>query len=257
MAKTLTGRGLRHAGGDHVEEQVHVAADQRGQRLGRALERHVQDVDAGALLEQFAGQVRRGAGAEGGEGQLARVLLGVVDQIPGAGEGPLGAGQQHQRADAHHADRREAVRVIGQFLVQVAVGDQRRVGRHQYGSRQAPRATKAAPMEVPAPALFSTIMGWPRSMRSASTRVNIGGAARRERRDHLDRTRRIGVGLRAQRGRAEQGGGKQFDASANHVFPMKSVGRILVARPGRPDAPWAGALRMACQISRAVLNFAY
>ena len=219
----LAGRGLRHPGGDHVEEQVHVAADQRGQRLGRALERHVQDVDAGALLEQLAGQVRRGAGAEGGEGQLARVLLGVVDQIPGAGEGPLGAGQQHQRADAHHADRREAVRVIGQFLVQVAVGDQRRVGRHQYGVAVGRLARHEGRADGGAGAgLVLDDHGLARSpaMRSASTRVNTSVAPpARERRDHLDRTRRIGVGLRAQRGRAEQGGGKQFDASANHVFP--------------------------------------
>ncbi|KAG0755916.1 hypothetical protein G6F22_020456 [Rhizopus arrhizus] len=51
---------------------------------------------------------------------------------------------------------------------------------------------------------------------------HIGGAAGREGRDDLDRPGRIRVGLRAQCGGAKQYGGQQFDARANHVFPLES-----------------------------------
>jgi hypothetical protein len=47
--------------GSVIEEHVDLPAAQVGDRRRRAAIRHVEDIDAGRLLEQFAGQVRAGA----------------------------------------------------------------------------------------------------------------------------------------------------------------------------------------------------
>ncbi|MNT21465.1 hypothetical protein D3C72_1568050 [compost metagenome] len=209
----------------------------------------MQDVDAGAFLEQFAGQVRRGAGAERGEGQLARILLGISHDVLGAVERPLGAGQQDQRAHAHHADARETVRIVRQFLIEVAVGDQRRVRGHQdrVAIRRFARHERGADGRARAGLVLddhglAQVLG---HALGQDARQHIRGAARREGRDHLDRPGRKGVGLGTQRGGAEHQGGEQFEAGANHVFPLKSHGREWIAGPGLAGVRCVSPRRLA------------
>ncbi|MNT35559.1 hypothetical protein D3C72_1715910 [compost metagenome] len=150
--------------------------------------------------------MRRGAGAEGGKRQLARVLLGIGHHVLRAVEGLLGAGQQHQGADAHHADTREAVRIVRQVLVQIAVRDECGVGGHQDGvavrllARHIGRANGRAGARL----VFHD-HGLAQGLGHAFSQdagQHIGGATGREGRDDLDGSGRIGLGLRAQRGRA-------------------------------------------------------
>src|SRR4029450_8354967 len=67
--------------GNRVEQYVDLLAEDRGDRLGRGAERHVQDVDVGGLPEQLAGEMLRGAEAGAGEGELAGIGFGGGDQL--------------------------------------------------------------------------------------------------------------------------------------------------------------------------------
>jgi hypothetical protein len=113
------------SGNDHLDlARRHVA-----QRLRARLVGHALDLDVGQLIEHLARQALRGAGL--GVVELARVLLGVVDQ--------LGHGLHrqvvvhHQRVDASDTahDRREILLgIVGKLLEQRAVGGIGRVGAH-------------------------------------------------------------------------------------------------------------------------------
>ena len=60
---------------------LHLSAEEIGQRRPGAAIRHVQHVDAGHHLEQLAGHVDRGSDAAGREVDLARIGLGVGDEL--------------------------------------------------------------------------------------------------------------------------------------------------------------------------------
>ena len=64
---------------DVLQRHRHAAADHVGE--DRAAIGHVDDVDAGQALEQFAGDVLRRADAGRGVGQLAGLRLGERDQL--------------------------------------------------------------------------------------------------------------------------------------------------------------------------------
>ena len=83
--------GERH----RIDDEIHLSSEQRGHGVGRALERHVQDVDAGALLEHLAVELGDAAQAGGAEAQLAGLLFRQRDEVAHA---------LHRRVLGHHRD---------------------------------------------------------------------------------------------------------------------------------------------------------
>ena len=72
-------------------EHRDLPADQVGDALADALVGHVHDVEtAGAQLEQLAREVGDRAVASRAIGQLARIGLGVIDQLPSVRTGSAG-----------------------------------------------------------------------------------------------------------------------------------------------------------------------
>ena len=124
--------------GLHVRDVVdlvhhlHGVGQQVVERVGAAAIGHVQDVDAGAVLQHLEPQVRRGAEPRRTVGQLAGVGLGVVDHLL---EGLGTDGGMHREAGdeiADARDRHEAVGVVRR-LAHVRQHGERRVGAHQEG----------------------------------------------------------------------------------------------------------------------------
>ena len=68
-------------GGVVGEHDLHLSAEQIGQRGRRAAIGHVHHVDAGHHLEQLAGHVREPADAGRRHVDLARIGLGVGDEL--------------------------------------------------------------------------------------------------------------------------------------------------------------------------------
>ena len=71
----------RQQDGDALEGEVHGVAQHRGHRFAAAAVGHADDVDAGARLEQFGGEMRQAARAGVGVVELARIGLGVVEEF--------------------------------------------------------------------------------------------------------------------------------------------------------------------------------
>ena len=111
---------------------LHGVGQQVVERIGAAAVGHVQDVDAGAVLQHLEPQVRGGAQAGRPVGQLARIGLGVVDHLL-EGLGP-DRGMHREAGDeiADAGDRQEAVGVVRR-LAHVRQHGERRVGAHQEG----------------------------------------------------------------------------------------------------------------------------
>ena len=77
-----------------------AAGEQIGLRLQFAVVRHMEQVDAGHHLEQLAGNMGEVAGAVRGHVDLARIGLGISDE--------LGDGLRRERRRHHHDERRRA-----------------------------------------------------------------------------------------------------------------------------------------------------
>ena len=108
----LAGLHQRCGAGDRREDDMDLAAEQVGDRGRRALVRHCRELDAGHVLEQFAGQMRRGARAIGAVGQLVRLRLGHRDQVGDRFD-------RGRRIDHHQVERARDQRHRGEILVRV------------------------------------------------------------------------------------------------------------------------------------------
>ena len=75
------GCDLRHCAGKVVKHEVDLSRHDRVEGRRQALERNMQQADAGLLREQFHRQLRRAAVSGGRIGQLARIGLGVSDKL--------------------------------------------------------------------------------------------------------------------------------------------------------------------------------
>ncbi len=127
---------LRHGRGQVVEHHVHVAAHHVQQGRTRAAVGHVQHVGAGHALEQFAREVDGGAVAAGGHVELARMGLGVADEVLHARDALrarlLGIDFHHVRHRGHQRDRHEVLDgVVGQLAVERAVDAVGAHGAHE------------------------------------------------------------------------------------------------------------------------------
>ena len=64
-----------------IDGHLHVAAQQRDHHVGRAAERHDDDVDAGHRLEQFGGEILRAADIDGADIERAGFFLRGFEEI--------------------------------------------------------------------------------------------------------------------------------------------------------------------------------
>jgi hypothetical protein len=188
---------------------------------------NVQQVDSRLQLERLAGDVLDAAHPGGGEAQLARVRLGVSDQLGHILELVLRVMAEHLRRDADQRDRREvvdrieaplgdqqradAVRVDVRELQRVAIG--RRL-RDQVGADGAGGAGLVLDDDR-----LSEALG---QLGGHEARHRIGSAPRREAHEDLDRLRRPFLLREGDRGRdAGQGeGGHESSAflAGFHLF---------------------------------------
>ena len=116
---------MRQRGQDIGKHHRDLPAEQVIERRAGSAIGNVLDIGACHLIEQNAGQVRRGAVARRGIAQLARVCAGVRDQRLQIGRRHCGVHRQHigQVADPH--DRREALlRIVGLVRVKADVDRQ-------------------------------------------------------------------------------------------------------------------------------------
>ena len=183
---------------------LHGVGQQIVERVGAAAIGHVQDVDAGPILEHLDAQVGGGAEARRAVGELAGVRLGVVDHLlEGLGaDGGMDDEPADEVADARH--RHEALDGVVGRLAQVRQDVERRVGRQQEGVAVGRRlggglgadhaAGTAAVLddELLAEGLAQLFRPGPADQ--------VGGAARRIGQDELDGL--VGPALRLGRGRS-------------------------------------------------------
>ena len=194
---------------DRVEHDRHVAAEHVVQGRRVALVRDVGQFDACQVLEQFARQMRAGAGTAGGVGVLARVRLQQRDQFLDTVGGKRRLRDEDQRDVAHVNDRRQvALEVVRQFADQVLVGREHRVAHQQrvsvgglgdeVGTDQRARAGLVLDHDALVPLLLQLLRD--------RAREQVDAAAGRHRRDDLDRlgrpVLRMGKAARQQQRRA-------------------------------------------------------
>lgn len=122
MCGSADGRGVE--GGDTAAEHVL-------QRRGAALVGHVHGVDPGDVVQQFAGQVRGGAGAGGGEVQLAGLALGLGDELAERFHAGAGGHHEHVREGHAHGDGGQVLQRVVAHLHHVGRDAQRAHGAEQ------------------------------------------------------------------------------------------------------------------------------
>jgi hypothetical protein len=192
----------------------HVLHRRRAAAIG-----HVQDVDAGHLFEQLAGEMLRGAVAGRGVAELARVLLRVVDDLRHGAQGDVLADHQHvvdagDVGDRHEVlvdvdrqllpghDGRDAERGHGGQQDRLAVG--RRLGHGLVGDEAAGAGL----------GLDDHLLADDRPGRVGEQAAQqVGGAAGREAAEDA----RVALELRA--GRPAQGHGSRCAGGAGHHCP--------------------------------------
>jgi hypothetical protein len=84
-----------------------VAGNGRRRRRRSALERHVQQIDAGALLQYLHRQMVLAAVAAGSVRQRRRGAAGVLDEFLEALDRQGGIDREHELIRRHGRDRRE------------------------------------------------------------------------------------------------------------------------------------------------------
>ena len=174
---------------------------------------HVNHVDAGHHLEQLARHVRWRAGAGRGHADLARIGLGVGDEL-GDRFGrkrwvrrPSPAGNRSSPATGA-ISRNEVERKRCRYSVAlIARGCRNEQQRVAVGGELTTAWMEILPL---APGLFSTTTGWPSRSDNHwrhDPRDDVGPAARAEIHDPAQRPRRIGLRAGARRQR-DKGGGR-------------------------------------------------
>ena len=159
---------------------VDLLADEGGQRRPAAAIRHVQELDAGGLLEHLERHVRRAVVAGRAERDLAGPLLGVGDEIGDRLPRRVGCARRARRdrpARARSARTgRARRRACGRRAARPPAGTSSTTAPSGACGRRARRAPPTAlPSMPPAPERLSTTTDLPRIFSSASA---TGRAAR-------------------------------------------------------------------------------
>ena len=190
---------LRHQP-DADDHHLDVAADEIGDRGGRAAIMHGRELGPGHAFQQDDVEVAARPDAEGSVVEFARPLLGEVDEVAERAHRQRRVHDQGLRADAQAGDRDEIIdRIVGELAVGVGRGHERRIGRDQQGVTVGcgsgdvfgAHLTGAAARlvfdhDLLAPALRQPL--------AESARDHVGDAAGRE--WHDDTNRLAGIGLR-------------------------------------------------------------
>ena len=116
-------------------------AKEVGHRRPAALVRDMEHVDAGALLEELAGEMSRAAHTRRPIGELARLLLGQCHEfVERLGRHARMHDQHVGKHDAHRDRRDVALRIVGEVLHEVRRdghrADRGEVNRVAVGRRQ-------------------------------------------------------------------------------------------------------------------------
>ena len=199
----LDGAGLQGARkpGIGFEHERDASAHHVGEHLrGAAGIGDHQQLDAGAALQQFAGQVGEAAGSVGAVGELARPFLGDRDQLRQRRHAERRRGRDEHRRAAEIADRHQIARLereIGCGAGKRHEGGDRRdrqrvaVGRGRCRGTRCDRA--ARPRLIDRHDLLAPNLGQPLAHNAQD---HINGAAGRGIRDDPNRTGRIVLRLR-------------------------------------------------------------
>ena len=182
-------------------------ASRSGMRGGGAAERHMDQIDPGVHLEQFAAEMLRRADADRAEGQLVRRILGERDELL---HGLRRQGRRHDHDEGHvgdQIDRREiGDRVVDRIARQVrAHGERGRRDQHEMAVRRRLRHegigddAAAAGLVLDHGGLLEAVLQAGRDL----ARHHVVGAARRERHDDADGL--VGKALRMPAGETRQG----------------------------------------------------
>ena len=118
--------------GEPHRHQVDLPGDGVGRRLRAAAIGHVHDVGAGRELEHLDRDVQRPADAAAAVAQLARVGLGVPDQLGQRLRRHVRIDREHRPRRHHQRDRREVLhRIVAIALLQERQHRRFRGGDHQ------------------------------------------------------------------------------------------------------------------------------
>ena len=146
---------MRHGLDRAREQQIDVAGIEPVQRRGYSPERHMQEIDAGHLLQHLAGKVIAGADAAGAEGVLAWRCFRLGNEVGEIANGVIGAHRHADRYFRDQADRGEvAQRIEGEPGIHRRHHGHRRGGEEEGGAvrrrlhhaTQADRAAGAGPV---------------------------------------------------------------------------------------------------------------
>ena len=183
------GLDVRLRGRDRRRRHVHMAAQQGRDRRSTPLVRYVAPLHARFLGEGFGQQVRDAHRPGAGEGDLAGVLLRMLDQLAQVLPRRAGGDDQHQPTLGQGGDRRERFRRVAHFLVgQRHHDDRARRGAHQ---RVAVRLAGGHEAGADAAARARLVVQDDRLAQELHHPFDEGaqhvvGVARRERNDQLD-----------------------------------------------------------------------
>ena len=124
---------LRLHGLNELDDQLHLTRDQPSERGRRRAIRHVLDVETGKLFHIFGGEMLRGANAGAAEIELARIGLGLRDDLLEV----LGRkARRRYQNEARRSDHRHHLEV-GDRIVAQGLVDRRRdrvcIAHHQRG----------------------------------------------------------------------------------------------------------------------------
>ena len=205
----LPGLDERQRRRGQVEHDLNLSAHEIDQRRCVAAVRHVHQIDAGHHLEQLAGHMQRRADAARAHVDLARIGLGVGDELRNGLRRQLRIHHHHLR-DANDAGDRfrvtqeiEIEMLIKRGVDGVCAGDQKqRVAvcrrlHHRLGRDVGAGARPIIDDELLAEPLRQPFRRQPRH--------GVGGAAGRKTAEDMHRARRIGVGARRARQNGQRG----------------------------------------------------
>ncbi|SOZ17196.1 hypothetical protein CBM2598_U10275 [Cupriavidus taiwanensis] len=199
-AADLAGGYERRRGRQQFEHHVDLPTHEVVHGLGAALVGHVGELDARRLLEELAHHMRRRSRARGAKGQLARICLGVGDQLLEVVKWPARIDRHHARNAAQNHD---GLNVFIRVVLQLRID---RMGRMDADRAQQQRAAvrlrlrNRSGSQVPAHAWLVFHHERPVVLAAETladgSRQNIRGAARNEWSDKSDGTFGDGIASR-------------------------------------------------------------
>ncbi|SOY51133.1 hypothetical protein CBM2587_A230116 [Cupriavidus taiwanensis] len=245
--------GFSHGAPAGFDHDVDMAAQQRRQRIGAALERDEVELDAGLLLQPPHGDLAERTGADGSHVDLAGVGARVSDEVAEAlprracrhGDAIDIAGQADDVGkvlDGVVADRlqvRQAEQRGRDQRQRVAVA--RRAARHRGGPQRAAHAGLVLDHDRLAQRL--------RRRQAQRAHLHVGGAAGGEGHDQGDGARGPGLGARGG-GQAERGHGgdeRRGRHGLQHCAPAGIGGALGAVGAGHGGLlVWSAAARAGC-----------